>query len=73
MDIDEKRLMREASTADPFTNQMRIISLGIAIQKLRNTIDHLHADTMPDCPGCGAQGMNLNLLTYEWDCSNCDY
>lgn len=71
--IDEEKLMREASTADPLQNQMIIIGLVCAVQKLKNTIDHLHADTRPDCPECGAQSMNLNLLTYEWDCSDCDY
>ena len=71
--IDEKKLIQEASTADPFTNQMRIISLGIEIRNLRNTIEHLHANTKPDCSECGAQSMNLNLSTHEWNCSNCDY
>lgn len=71
--IDEEKLMTEALTADPFINQMRIISLSLAVQKLRNTIDHLHSDTRPDCPECGGQSMNLNLFTYEWDCSGCDY
>ena len=71
--FDEKKIMQEASTSDPFTNQMRIISLGIEIRNLRNTIEHLHANTTPDCQECGAKHMNFNLSTYEWNCSNCDY